>query len=245
MSRRYDKEDARRRILSVCVRLFIEKGYSRTTNAEILRLADVTNGTFYNIFKSKDGILLELTEFMFSNQFNIAGQLAGTTTDPIFLYALETSIQMTLTELNENLREIYVEAYTHPQVAEYIHHKTAAELSRIFGSYLPECSEADFFELEIGTAGMMRGYMVRRCDCYFTLKRKLQRFLRMSFSAYNVPKEQQDAVISKVLQMDITSIANMVMQQLFTALEMKYDFVLTEKTDEETGKTGTNAGKLS
>ena len=126
MSRRYDKEDARRRILSVCVRLFIEKGYSRTTNAEILRLADVTNGTFYNIFKSKDGILLELTEFMFSNQFNIAGQLAGTATDPIFLYALETSIQMTLTELNENLREIYVEAYTHPQVAEYIHHKTAA-----------------------------------------------------------------------------------------------------------------------
>ena len=80
MSRRYDKEDARRRILSVCVRLFIEKGYSRTTNAEILRLADVTNGTFYNIFKSKDGILLELTEFMFSNQFNIAGQLAGTAT---------------------------------------------------------------------------------------------------------------------------------------------------------------------
>ena len=66
MSRRYDKEDAKRRILSVCVRLFIEKGYSRTTNAEILRLADVTNGTFYNIFKSKDGILLELTEFMFS-----------------------------------------------------------------------------------------------------------------------------------------------------------------------------------
>ena len=51
-------------------------------------------------------------------------------------------------------------------------------------------------------------------------------------------------MISQVLQMDITSIANMVMQQLFTALEMKYDFVLTEKTDEETGKTGTNAGKL-
>lgn len=75
IARRYDKEDAKRRILSVCVRLFIEKGYSRTTNAEILRLADVTNGTFYNIFHSKDGILLELTEFMFSNQFGIANQL--------------------------------------------------------------------------------------------------------------------------------------------------------------------------
>ena len=228
MSRRYDKEDAKRRILSVCVRLFIEKGYSRTTNAEILRLADVTNGTFYNIFKSKDGILLELTEFMFSNQFNIANQLPGANADPVLLYALETSIQMTLTELNENLREIYVEAYTHPQVTEYIHRKTAAELYKIFSSYMPECSEADFFELEIGSSGIMRGYMTRRCDCYFTLKKKLQRFLKMSLSAYSVPVEKQEAVIAQVMQMDITAVANSVMQKLFSALEMKYDFALTE-----------------
>ena len=228
MSRRYDKEDAKRRILSVCVRLFIEKGYSRTTNAEILRLADVTNGTFYNIFKSKDGILLELTEFMFSTQFNIANQLPGANADPVLMYALETSIQMTLTELNENLREIYVEAYTHPQVTEYIQRKTAAELYKIFSSYLPECSEADFFELEIGSSGIMRGYMTRRCDCYFTLKKKLQRFLKMSLSAYSVPVEKQEAVIAQVMQMDITAVANSVMQKLFSALEMKYDFALTE-----------------
>ena len=229
IARRYDKENAKRRILSVCVRLFIEKGYSRTTNAEILRLADVTNGTFYNIFHSKDGILLELTEFMFSNQFGIANQLAGEHADPILLYALETSIQITLTELNENLREIYTEAYTDPQVAEFIHRKTAVELYRIFGSYLPQCREADFFELEIGTAGIMRAYMTKQCDCYFTLKRKLKRFLTMSLGAYNVPKEKQEEVISQVLQMDITATANAVMQRLFAALEMNYDFVLAEQ----------------
>lgn len=227
IARRYDKEDARKRILSVCVRLFIEKGYAGTTNAEILRLADVTNGTFYNIFHSKDGILLELTEFMFTNQFNIARQLAGEQADPVLMYALETSIQITLTELNENLREIYIEAYSHPQVTEYIHRQTAAMLYRIFGSYLPECSEADFFELEIGTSGIMRGYMTKRCDCYFTLKRKLERFLSMSLGAYSVPAEKRDAVIARVLQMDITATANAVMQHLFAALEMKYEFELS------------------
>ena len=239
IARRYDKENAKRRILSVCVRLFIEKGYSRTTNAEILRLADVTNGTFYNIFHSKDGILLELTEFMFSNQFGIANQLAGEHADPILLYALETSIQITLTELNENLREIYTEAYTDPQVAEFIHRKTAVELYRIFGSYLPQCREADFFlvvitfgafsVIELATTRIMRAYMTKQCDCYFTLKRKLKRFLTMSLGAYNVPKEKQEEVISQVLQMDITATANAVMQRLFAALEMKYDFVLAEQ----------------
>lgn len=232
MSRSYNKEESKRKILSVCVRLFIEKGFTQTTNAEILKLADVSNGTFYNIFKSKYGVLLELTEFMFSNQFGIAGRVAGENPDPILLYALETSIQMTITELNENLREIYVEAYTKPQIADYVYHKTAAELYKLFGAYMPGYTEADFYELEIGSAGIMRSYMSKKCDCYFTLDRKLQRFLSMSLSAYNVPKDKQEAVTAKVLQMDIVSVSNLVMQHLFTALEMKYDFSLKDNGHE-------------
>ena len=69
--------------------------------------------------------------------------------------------------------------------------------------------------------------MARKCDCYFTLDKKLQRFLSMSLSAYNVPKDKQQAVISKVLQMDIMSVSNLVMQNLFAALEMKYEFSLS------------------
>lgn len=35
---------------------------------------------------------------------------------------------MTLTELNENLREIYIEAYTQKEACEYIQRETAKEL---------------------------------------------------------------------------------------------------------------------
>ena len=169
MPRRYDKEGSKRRILSVCVKLFIEKGFRKTTNAEILELADVTSSTFYNIFKTKDGVLLELTEFMFENQFNIAEALAGSGASPVMIYAAETSLQMTLTELNENLREIYVDAYSQPYIAEYIYQQTTNKLFDIFGSYMPGYSLSDFYELEIGSAGIMRGYLSRPCDKYFTL----------------------------------------------------------------------------
>ena len=74
--------------------------------------------------------------------------------------------------------------------------------------------------------------MSKKCDCYFTLDRKLQRFLSMSLSAYNVPKDKQEAVTAKVLQMDIVSVSNLVMQHLFTALEMKYDFSLKDNGHE-------------
>ena len=229
MSRRYDKEGSKRRILSVCVKLFIEKGFKKTTNAEILELADVTSSTFYNIFKTKDGVLLELTEFMFENQFSIAEKLVGEGTSPIMVYAAETALQLTLTELNENLREIYVEAYSQPHIAEYIYQNTTNQLYRIFNSYMPNCSLSDFYELEIGSAGIMRGYMSRPCDKYFTIEKKLERFIRMSLSAYNVPKEEQDKAVAYVLESDIISTANAVMKMLFEALSMKFDFTLSQK----------------
>lgn len=217
---------AKKRILTACVRLFLEKGYKGTTVAEILREADVSASTFQNIFHAKDGVLVELVEFMFGNQFRTARQMAGETLPPVYVYAAETAIQMTLTELNENLREIYLEAYTQPEAAEYIHQNTSTELYRIFSPYLPGYTESDFYELEIGSAGIMRGYMARKCDKYFTLERKLRRFLVMSLSAYKVPEEEQEQVLAFVAGLDVRNRAEQVMHQLFAALAMRFEFSL-------------------
>ncbi len=217
---------AKKRILTACVRLFLEKGYKGTTIAEILREADVSASTFQNIFHAKDGILVELVEFMFGNQFRMARQMAGETLPPVYVYAAETAIQMTLTELNENLREIYLEAYTQPETTEYIHQNTSTELYRIFSPYLPGYTESDFYELEIGSAGIMRGYMARRCDKYFTLERKLRRFLVMSLSAYKVPETEQEQVLAFVAGLDVRKRAEQVMHQLFAALAMRFEFSL-------------------
>lgn len=107
MARRYDSENAKRRILSACVKLFIEQGYSQTTMSDILSLADVSAGTFQNIFRTKDGVLMELVQFMFENQFDFANKIidkTGAAASAVMLYATETAIQLTIAELNENLR---------------------------------------------------------------------------------------------------------------------------------------------
>ena len=164
---------------------------------------------------------------MFENQFDISGKMVGENTNPVLLYAVETCLQLTLAELNENLRKIYVEAYTVPENIELIHKKTAVQLQKIFAPYLPGYSASDFYEMEIGTAAFMRGYMARPCDMYFTLERKLARFLSMSLSVFKVPQEEQEAILSYIENLNIREIANKVMQQLFVTLEMKYEFTLT------------------
>ena len=223
MPRRYDSADAKRRILTACVRFFLEKGYTRTTVAEIVKEADVSISTFQNVFRTKDGVLVELVKFMFGSQFDMAGQIAGQKLPPVYVYAVETSIQLALTELNENLRDIYVEAYTFPATAEIIHRSTTAELQAAFSAYLPGCAECDFYEMELGTAGMMRGYMARRCDPYFTLERKIRRFLSMSLSALQVPAQEREQVIAFVAEIDMLAQARKVVDAVLASLSVQFD----------------------
>ena len=217
---------AKKRILTVCVKLFLEKGYKKTTLAEIIEKAEVSYSSFQNIFRAKDGVLTELTKFMFSNQFTAARGTAGQELPPIFVYAVETAIQMTLTELNENLREIYIEAYTQKEASEYIFRETANELYQIFGQYQPELSRRDFYDMEIGSASIMRGYMAYPCDEDLTLEKKLRLFLTMSLRAYHVPEDTLQETIRFVESLDTRSISERVMHKLFEALAMHFAFSL-------------------
>ena len=225
---RRDSSETRRKILTVCVRLFLEQGYKNTSVSQIVDEAGVARGSYLNLFPTKDKILLDLTETMFGGQFGMARSIADIKLPPVYAYAVETAIQLTLTELNENLREIYIEAYSLPETSEYIYLHTTAELKQIFSANFPDYSDSDFYEMEIGTAGLMRNYMARKCDIHFPLERKLSRFLTAAMRVYRVPEDELEQAVRFVERLDIRSIAERVMYTLFQTLAMHYDFSLQE-----------------
>ena len=69
---RRDSSETKRKILTVCVRLFLEQGYKNTSVSQIVDEAGVARGSYLNLFPTKDKILLELTETMFGGQFGVA-----------------------------------------------------------------------------------------------------------------------------------------------------------------------------
>ena len=225
---RRDSSETKRKILTVCVRLFLEQGYKNTSVSQIVDEAGVARGSYLNLFPTKDKILLDLTETMFGGQFGMARSIADIKLPPVYAYAVETAIQLTLTELNENLREIYIEAYSLPETSEYIYLHTTAELKQIFSANFPDYSDSDFYEMEIGTAGLMRSYMARKCDIHFPLERKLSRFLTAAMRVYRVPEDELEQAVRFVERLDIRSIAERVMHTLFQTLAMHYDFSLQE-----------------
>ena len=221
--RRYDSQDVRRRVLAACARLFLEKGYTHTRMADILRVADVSASSFQNVFGAKDGVLTAFVEIMFSGQFDAARHMVADAPTPAHVYAVETALQLALTELNENLRDIYLEAYTCPDALELIHRRTAGELQAAFGAYLPNAAAADFLEMEVGTAGMMRAYMACRCTAEFPLARKISRFLGMSLSVFHVAEDERARIIAHVATLDVRALAKAVVNTLFESLSMEFE----------------------
>ena len=178
------------KMLRAAVKLFLEKGYEGTTTAEIARAAGMTPSSFFRALPSKEALLLELDKRMFSGQFALAEQ-HSTARDPVLLYAVETAIQLHIAELTESLRELYVTAYTLPSTSAYLYRSTAKRLEGIFGDYLPDAEAKDFYEMEIASTGMMRSFVAVPCDVYFTVERKIARFLECALKLYNVLPERR------------------------------------------------------
>ena len=200
-------EETRAQVLRDAVLLFLEKGYRETTFEQIATRSGRTKSAVLRAYPDKEAILYALVTHMFNVQFSGARAMLGEDADALLVYGVETAMQLHICELSESLRDLYIAAYALPSTSEFIYRSTAKELQATFGKYLPDALESDFYELELVSAGVMRGLMARKCDMYFTLERKIALFLRCALKVYDVPAEERDAVISRVLAMDLGTLA--------------------------------------
>lgn len=92
--------------------------------------------------------------------------------------------------------------------------------------------------MDIGTSGLMLGFMLRPCSDDFPLDVKIERYLQMSLSVLNVPAEERAIVIEGIKQQDLRSIAKVAVKQLFDVLADTFDVELQVQIfgEEERGK---------
>lgn len=200
-------EETRAQVLQGAVVLFLEQGYRETTIDQIAGSIGRTKSAVLRAYPDKEAILYALVTHMFVLQFSSARAMLGDSADPLLIYGIETALQLHICELSEALRDLYIAAYTLPTTMEYIYNSTAKALQQIFGKYMPRAGLSDFYEMDVVSAGIMRGMMARKCDMYFTIDRKISLFLRCALKVYDVPEAEREAVTARVLEMDLAGMA--------------------------------------
>lgn len=215
--------ERRNKMIHAAVVLFLENGYEKTTTACIAKAAGLSATSFFAAFSNKEELLLTLVKFMFSGQFSGAEKLSAFSDDPLVLYGIETSIQLSITEISEALRELYVAAYSLPSTSDFIYSAMAEKIEMIFGKYVERGEAKDFYELEIASSGIMRNFMAKPCDIYFTVENKIKRFLDCSMRVYGVPDEKRAEVIGKVLSVDLNAAAENMISSAIAIAERGFE----------------------
>ena len=222
--KRYQRmEQTRAQVLRYAVALFLEQGYQETTLDQIAERIDRTKGAVLRAYPDKESILYALVTHMFRAQFSAVRSLLGEKTDPLLVYCVETAMQLHICELGEPLRDLYTSAYTLPTTSDFIYRSTAQELRLIFGKYLPDAAESDFYELDLVSGGVMRGLMARKCDMYFTIEKKITLFLRCVLKIYDVPAQERETVIPQVLAMDLAAMARSTVENTVRLAQAGFD----------------------
>ena len=120
-STRRERHAAERKqlILTTAARLFAERGFHRATTKDIAEAADVSEGTLYNYFESKDEILLGIMS-MLAEQVGLADRLyQNVTVDPqAFLLAMLRLRRQQIDDTNDMLQAVLSEILVNPPLRE-------------------------------------------------------------------------------------------------------------------------------
>lgn len=197
---------------------FLEKGYECATTAEIARNAGMTPSSFFRAYPSKEAILLEFVKWIFVGQYDLAQKISGSD-DPMIVCAVEAGLELHTAELTEQLRELYVAAYSLPTTSTYIYKVMSERLYQVFKHLQPNAQAKDVYEMEIASASMIRGYMAVPCDMYFTIEAKIIRFLDCALKLYNTDAAERKRIIDFTLSMDLKSIAEKIVSETIKKVE--------------------------
>ncbi len=206
------------KMLRSAVMLFLEKGYEGATTAEIARGAGMTPSSFFRAYPSKEALLLELVKWIFVGQYDLAQKISGSD-DPMVVCAVEGALEIHTAEMSEQLRELYVAAYSLPTTSLYIYRVMSERLYKVFRQFQPEARARDFYEMEIASGSMIRGYMAVPCDMYFTVEDKITRFLDCALKLYSVGEAERKRIIETTLGMDIRGTAEDIVRSTVKKVE--------------------------
>lgn len=196
-------EVAKSKLLDSALKLFLENGYQATKITDITSNAKVDSNAVARVFGDKETLVAELIERVFTVQSEVVQELLkDKSDDKLFGYVVESILRLCMAESGEQMREMYNMSYTCVKSSSVIYDMITRRLEGILKDYLPTYDGKDFYELEIATGGIMRSFIAVPCDRYFTLDRKIDKFIEYVLLLFRIPQQKTEEIKEFAKQFD-------------------------------------------
>ena len=217
-----ETKELHRKILTAATALFVQKGYEKTSLTDIAKLSGVSKRIIIYEMNSKEEILVHLVA-KFLDGITEASDAVSTklTDDKLLIFMANEVLQIYMAEMNDDMRNLYLAAYSMPKTSEAVLRRRSEILYVKFGYLFPSFALKDYYELQIATMGIMRAYMSVPCDMYFTLEAKTDRLLSTMLKIYDVEKQTIDEVKEFIKKIDFESVSKNTVDAVFEEFSIK------------------------
>ena len=209
-------------VLTAATALFIKKGFERTTISDIAKMSGVPKSKILYEMKSKEDILSMLVTKFLDGVAEVSDSASKKLTDDkLLIFMASEVLQIYMAEMNEDMRNLYLSGYSMPKTSEAVLRRRTDMLYENFGDMFPNFAVKDFYELEIASIGIMRGYMTVPCDMYFTIEAKTERLITTMLRIYEVDEETIQKTQEFIKKIDFEALALKAVEDVFKELPIE------------------------
>ena len=211
MARRKKGNPTRILIIKIATEMFFEKGFSQTTAAAISSAAGISTGNLTFHFPTKEHILDELVQMMCDFQWQVMEEATDEGKSSLLAYCLELTTMASISEENEQMRDFYLSAYTHPMTLENIRRNDVEKMKKVFSSYCEGWSDEHLFGIESLVSGIEYATLMTT-EHSASLPERIKDALNAIMLLFGVPDDLREKKVQKVLAMDYKAIGRKLLE---------------------------------
>lgn len=206
-------------IVRAATKLFLEKGFSATTQRMIAEESGIGLGTLTYHFRTKEDLLRLLMEELMDFHSDVIEESIARTDNKLLSYAVEITVQIALCENDKKAWDLYYSAYSHPHTFSVIKEWASRKTYNLLGEMLPQLNESDFRNIENVTSGIELAAFTTPCDRYFTLEDKITLIIDSMMKMYDIPKEKRTQTVDKIKQFDYEAVSKKLFEKFVGKLK--------------------------
>lgn len=212
------RSNTRLQIIQVAAKLYIENGYSKTTNKELAGILDLSPGNITFYFPTKEHLLSVLVDELFDFQNMIMDHAAQEGTSSLLAYCLELTAIAAICEESPVARDFYASSYSSKLTLELIRKNDTEKTKSVFGEFCSDWTEDMWAATENIVSGIEYA-TIMTWEESTPLHMQIERTLNTIMMIYGVPEELRATKIKKVLDMDYRALGRRILSEFREYIE--------------------------
>ena len=189
--------------------LFFERGFSRTTSAELCKKIDIGTGNLTFYFPTKEHILSVLVQMMIDFQWMEMEAQTDEGKSSLLAYCLELTTLVALSEEIPQMQDFLFAAYSHPTTLDLIRINDTEKITQVFTEYTVGWDDEKFTETETLISGIEYATLLHT-EHTASIEHRIEGALNTIMMLFGVSEELRRTKIKKVLAMDYRAIGRKV-----------------------------------